>query len=165
METMTVLALMGIMTALAASSLEPLRARVLDRQGAELVDQLLVAARQRAMSSGRCFRVELLDAANNPVHPTDPGPAVALRLRRFASASCELLTTPLDSNFDGSERFALPQGVQAMPVSPTDIDWLPSGRPRGSVRVNVVYTLRQLAVEATGAGLTCIHDTATGVCP
>ncbi|MBI5545865.1 MAG: prepilin-type N-terminal cleavage/methylation domain-containing protein [Deltaproteobacteria bacterium] len=167
LEMMTVVSLLAILTALAASSLEPIRARVATRQGAELMEQALLAARQRSLASGRCHRVELLDGAGAP---TPAGtPAEGLRLRRWSHAGCEN-PSPTAADFDQAERFSLPHGVRARLLSPSDIDWLPNGRPllgpTARVQLELSYGANQLWVEAMPQGVICVKDAAAaGGCP
>ena len=162
MEMVTVVALMAIMTTMAVSSLSPLRERTSLGHGAELVEQTLLNAHKRAMATGRCMRVELLDAGGAVV----ASGASALRLRRWSHAGCDGA-----ADFDQAEHFALPLGVLAAAVAPpSDFDFLPNGRPRlmtgeTQLRVAVAYLGRQLWVDVTPAGAICLKEDASGACP
>ena len=156
-EMMTVVAIMAITTALAVGSIDRLRTHTAAREGAEAVQQAMIAARQRAHALGRCTRLELLDASGTTVGSGVAG--VTLLLRTWSSAHCELGAT--DALDPGGEIRRLPMGVTARrdaPADPATADWLPSGRTRagGTTQFTVASPDTSLAVVGVPQGPVCI---------
>lgn len=175
LETLTVVGITLVMAGLAVASMAPLRERTVVRQGAEQVQQLLQAARRKAMSSARCYRLEIADATGAAVPAGTAGTHLALR--RFLRVGCDFpappaLPQPVDADFDRTDRVALPQGVTARVVGPPDVlDLLPSGRPRpngggAQLRVEVRRDLEAVWVDVAPAGAVCLQVAgASGDCP
>jgi len=162
----TALAIMVITAALAVGSVTSLRTHTVVREAAESLQQAVAATRQGASALGRCTRLEIVDASGTAVASGTPG--VALRLRTWSSAHCELgAPDALDA---GGELRRLPLGVTATrnaPADPVLADWLPSGRTRhgDSALFTLATSDATLAVVAAAHGPVCIRDATTWSCP
>lgn len=124
LELMVVVALLGVLTTLSATALEPLVGRYRQQTAAEAVAQVLALARMEARQQGRCYRVQIL-ASGVPVAPGTSGDAI--HVVRRADADCETATPVLQPDarfFD----VRLPAGVVALvPVGSSVPEFRPNG--------------------------------------
>lgn len=158
-ELMVVVALIGILTSIAASAIGPLATRYRVRQGTETAAHALARAQTQVRATGRCHRLEasVLDVA---VAAGTEGSS--LLLSSLDSADCETGTA-----WTTLETFALPNGVTAMVdlgAGPNPI-FRPNGRSRAAagalLRVSPTGIDSRIRVSASGA--ICITD--LGACP
>jgi prepilin-type N-terminal cleavage/methylation domain-containing protein len=167
-EVLCAIALMLILTTLSVSALTLTRQRVALQEGAELLQQVLLSARQKARATGRCVRVELLDGSGQPSASPPTAAAKSLRVRAWTSPHCE--PGAADSLDEGGERYPVPHGLAVVRVSPADplaADWLPSGRTRDGARMlfRVAYADSSFAVVAAPQGPVCVHHQDDEACP
>jgi len=124
LEVMVVVALLGVLTALSASSLGPLVGRYRQQAAAEAVAQEVALARMEARQQGRCYQVQIL-SSGAPVAPGTSGDAI--HVVRRADADCETGAPVLQPDPRFSD-VRLPAGVVALVPLGSSV---PELRPNG----------------------------------
>jgi prepilin-type N-terminal cleavage/methylation domain-containing protein len=154
MELMTTVALLAVLSMLSVTGLQPVVTRFRQRQAVDAAAQFLVRARQRAMETGRCHLVEVLNAGA-PVPSGSEG--TALRLLSRPTADCISPAAPLTlvevEVMTLPERMRVRQGTPGVPV------WLPNGRIDGGGTVLLwVGADEPEEVRALAQGPVCVME-------
>jgi prepilin-type N-terminal cleavage/methylation domain-containing protein len=161
LELMTVVALLGILSVLSAAGLQPLVTRFRTQEAVDATAQFLVRARQRALETGRCHHVEVLEAGTAVV-PGNEGDG--LRMLRRPTADCVSAANPLTQV--EVEVLTLPERMRVRPVAADPIVFLPNGRVQGNLMVQLrVGRDERQEVRALPHGPVCVMETSGGVCP
>jgi prepilin-type N-terminal cleavage/methylation domain-containing protein len=162
MELMVTVALLAIMSSLTVAGLQPLLARFRLRQATEATAQLLVRTRLRAIETGRCHHVEVLEDGT-PVGPGAVGDT--LRVSRRRDADCEARTDPLA--LVEVERMRLPERMLVRQEGSGSLVFRSTGRTwdNASWRFLVGPPEVARAVVATPHGPVCMLDGMQGACP
>jgi prepilin-type N-terminal cleavage/methylation domain-containing protein len=160
LELMTVVALLAILSALSVTGLQPLMTRFRQQQAADATAQFLVRARQRALETGRCHGVEVLDSGAPVVAGT---PGTVLRMRSRPTADCEVSAASV--TFTDVETLTLPERMQVKQETAGTAVYLPNGRLQGGARMTWwVGTDAPREVRALANGPVCVIE-AGGGCP
>ena len=124
LEVMVVVAILGVLAAISATSLGPLVGRYRQQAAAEAVAQVVALARMEARQQARCYQVQVL-SAGVPVAPGAAGDAI--HVVRRADADCETGAPVLlpDTRFSDVR---LPAGVVALvPLGSSVPEFRPNG--------------------------------------
>jgi prepilin-type N-terminal cleavage/methylation domain-containing protein len=164
LELMTVVALLGILSALSVTGLQPLVNRYRRQESVDTAAQLLVRARQRALETGRCHHVQVLELGAPVAAHGDEGNG--LRILRRPDADCVTDPDPDPATLVEVERMSLPERMRVRPMAPVPIVFLPNGRLQGGamVQLEVGREARQ-EVRALANGPVCVMDPVGGACP
>jgi prepilin-type N-terminal cleavage/methylation domain-containing protein len=169
-EVLIVVALLGVLSALAVLGARPMSNRFRQRDGVEQAAQLVSEAQVRARATGRCHRV-VAQLAGALAPAGTPGDSLVLQAR--PTADCEV--APGTVVWVDLERAALSASVR--PVNVDNGTWTWSEfRPNGRVRLNGGTGVGALIIQAddlqpqlvltVNQGVTCQLDQATpGPCP
>lgn len=162
MELMVTVALLALMSAMTAVGLQPLQTRLRLRQATDATAQVLIRARQRAISSGRCHQVDVL-AEGIPVEAGTRGDG--LRISRRRDADCEAPADPLA--LVEVERITLPERMRVVLEKKGELVFRSTGRTRDDApwRYRVMAFEASVVVIAAANGPVCTLDEAGGTCP
>lgn len=156
-ELTVVIALLGILTSLAAVAIGPLAKRYRVRQGAETAAHALAQAQTKARATGRCHRLEAFDLGVAVAAGTA---GTSLVLEALPDANCETNTA-----WVALETFTLPSTVMVdAAVGPNPV-FRPNGRSRaaGGALLRLDPGGADSRVQVSPAGAICI--TTSGTCP
>lgn len=160
MELMTTVALLAVLSMLSVTGLQPVVTRFRQRQAVDATAQFLVRARQRALETGRCLQVEVLNAGT-PVPSGTEG--TALRMLSRPTADCVSAPNPL--TLVEVEVMTLPERMRVRQATPAMPVYLPNGRLDGGAAASLwVGAQEPEEVRALAHGPVCVMEPG-GSCP
>lgn len=164
LELMTVVALLMILSALSVTGLQPLVTRFRRQEAVEATAQFLVRARQRAMETGRCHLVEVVEAAV-PVPLAVPLGDEGNGLRMLSRTDADCVSAPVPAALREVESVTLAERSRVRPVTADPIVFMPNGRIQGGFTVRLMVGLEERdEVRALPHGPVCVMEPGGG-CP